>query len=82
MKKSFILKAIALTTIILSTFTGCTDGIKKEAENLKNDINKSYKNLAEKSDNLKAQVTDTVNKIEETKNDIEEAKDAVTEVFE
>ena len=82
MKKSFILKIITISTIILSIFTGCTDGIKKEAENLKNDINKSYKNVAEKSDNLKAQVIDTVNKIEETKNDIEDAKNAVTEVFE
>jgi len=62
--------------------TGCTEDMKKEAENFKNDINKSYKNLAEKSNTIKAQVVDTVNKIEETKTDIEEAKNAVDKVFE
>jgi len=75
-------KILILTTIILATFTGCADGIKKEAENLKNDINKSYENVAEKSNNLKTEVIDTVNKIEETKKDIKEAKEAVNKVFE
>ncbi|HPU95048.1 MAG TPA: hypothetical protein PK398_02625 [Candidatus Gracilibacteria bacterium] len=82
MKKHLILKTITLAMVVISTLTGCTEGIKKEAENLKNDINKSYKNVAEKSENIKVQVIDTVNKIEETKKDIEEAKEAVDKVFE
>jgi|GEM_PF-6177173 len=82
MKKHLILKTITLAMVVISTLTGCTEDIKKEAENLKNDINKSYKNVAEKSENIKVQVIDTVNKIEETKKDIEEAKEAVDKVFE